>query len=488
MRLGVSSQSTICTAINKWWMPFATKHKLPELVPDGDPNRGATAAAFALFMAKEGKLAYGTIQGYIWGWEQHHLNNGRHTPLDNVQDWARWMRALEVQIYVPSEPTLMVPFLLLSRALCKASVMVFWEVRTAVALLQMFYTMSRSEYPVPKTHNGLHNFDGNQHCRRCDVRTINGYVEWAFGTIKQDRLGKRLRGGQREWKPVGDASGVMSMRYWLDHYLAHVNFSSPESEAPFFLREDGQPLLYNDLLTDMRRLFCKVDGVTEEIANKYGLHGIRVLGWNAGRAAMGEEVAALQGDWLSDCRQRYNRETLNKILAMAQAAATRAADAANPLPALPLDEPAPPQGGLESLVFTDTSFEVRSQAQTLLRNRNPPALPDGWSAQEDALLRAKVAQHGCRWTVVASDIPGRSAYAAKNRWKRIRGESQPLAEAPQSRATQPLCSQAMPEAPAAGEAPAPPQTRPEAQTPAVPASTSPFPRLYAVVFNPAHYG
>ena len=96
-------------------------------MPDGDPNRGATAAAFALFMAKEGKLAYGTIQGYIWGWEQHHLNNGRHTPLDNVQDWARWMRALEVQIYVPSEPTLMVPFLLLSRALCKTNVKVFWE-------------------------------------------------------------------------------------------------------------------------------------------------------------------------------------------------------------------------------------------------------------------------------------------------------------------------------------------------------------------------
>ena len=106
------------------------------------------------------------------------------------------MRALEVQIYVPSEPTFMVPFLLLSKALCKVNVEVFWEMRTAVALLQMFYTMSWSEYPVPKTHHGSQNFDHSQHCRRCDVRTINGYVEWAFGVLKQDKLGKRLRGGR----------------------------------------------------------------------------------------------------------------------------------------------------------------------------------------------------------------------------------------------------------------------------------------------------
>ena len=92
----------------------------------------------------------------------------------------------------------MVPFLLLTRSLIKVDHAIFWMVRTACAMLMLFYTMSRSEYPVPKTHDGQHNFDDSQHCRQCDVRVSKGYVEFAFGTIKQDRLGKRLIGGKRE--------------------------------------------------------------------------------------------------------------------------------------------------------------------------------------------------------------------------------------------------------------------------------------------------
>ena len=173
------------------WEPFATEHGLPLLIPNGDPNRGGIVASFAISLARK-KLAYGTIQGYVWGWEQHHINNGYHTPLDNVQDWAKWMHSLEVQIYTPSEPTEMVPFLLLTRSLQQVDHTQFWMVRTACAMLMLFYTMSRSEYPVPKTHDGQHNFDVDQHCRQCDVRVSNGYVEFAFGKIKQDKLGKRL--------------------------------------------------------------------------------------------------------------------------------------------------------------------------------------------------------------------------------------------------------------------------------------------------------
>ena len=99
-RFSVSSNSTIKTAV-RHWEPFAIEHGLELLVENGDPNRGGIMASFALYLAKK-KLAYGTIQGYIWGLEQHHINNGKHSPLDNVQDWARWMRSLDVQIYTPA--------------------------------------------------------------------------------------------------------------------------------------------------------------------------------------------------------------------------------------------------------------------------------------------------------------------------------------------------------------------------------------------------
>ena len=243
-RFAVSSNSTIKTAV-KHWEPFALEHGLPGLIPDGDPNRGGIAASFAICMARK-KLAYGTIQGYIWGWEQHHINNGHHSPLDNVQDWARWMRSLEVQIFTPSEPTEMVPFLLLTRSLAKVDCAVFWMVRTACIMLMLFYTMSRSEYPVPKTHDGQHNFDPEQHCRQCDVRASNGYIEFAFGKIKQDRLGKRLRNGLREWKPIGETTGILSMAFWLTLYLG-MRPKNSDVQSALFVREDGKPLLYNDL-------------------------------------------------------------------------------------------------------------------------------------------------------------------------------------------------------------------------------------------------
>jgi len=354
-RFSVSSNSTIKTAVSHW-SPFATEHGIKQLIDDGDPDRGGIMASFALYLAKK-KLAYGTIQGYIWGLEQHHVNNGRHSPLDNVQDWSRWMRSLEVQIYTPTEETEMVPFLLLTRSLLQVDRKNFSEVRTACAILMLFYTMSRSEYPVPKTHDGQHNFDIDQHCRMCDVRTCNGYVEWAFGKIKQDQLQKRVRGGAREWKPVGNASGIMSMAFWLDLYLS-LKPTNNDPDSPFFVRADGKPLLYHDLLMDMRALFCKVPGITLAIANRLGLHGLRVLGYNAGRAAMGEDVAALQGGWFSDCHQTYGRETLKKILDMAGAMAKMAAEKA--LPSLPL-MPETPIFDSDGGVFTDvTSFSSQT--------------------------------------------------------------------------------------------------------------------------------
>ena len=42
-----------------------------------------------------------------------------------------------------------------------------------------------------------------------------------------------------------------------------------------------------------------------------------------------------------------------------------------------------------------------------------------WSAEEDALIRSGVQQLGCKWRVIAAQLPGRSDDAVRNRWSRL---------------------------------------------------------------------
>ena len=65
----------------------------------------------------------------------------------------------------------------------------------------------------------------------------------------------------------------------------------------------------------------RVDGVTPEVANLYGLHGLRVLGYNCWRGANGEDVAQLQGGWGSSAHRSYGRETLKTMISVPQRAA-----------------------------------------------------------------------------------------------------------------------------------------------------------------------
>ena len=301
-------------------------------------------ASFAIFLANK-RLKFATIQGYIWAACEHHIQNGGITmdPLDNVQDWSRFMNALEVQSWVDSsvEPHEMIPFQLFVRTLSMLDTTSHADVLLGIILVFMYHTMSRSETPVPKTRNGQHNFDLEQHIRCKDVRLLRVstdliIVEWGFGHIKQDKRSKRARKDpdHREWKPVGECTGILSMMYW---YLLYVGFVGLERspDAPFFVNPDGRHAVYNELLDGMRAAMMRVDGVTHQIALRYGLHGLRVLGYNCWRGANGEDVAQLQGGWGSDAHRSYGRETLNTIISVPQRAAAYAAQ--NSLPPMPLD-------------------------------------------------------------------------------------------------------------------------------------------------------
>ena len=338
-RLRPSSDSKVRTAINKHWLPFLLRYGRDEdFIANGDPDRGGIMASFSIDLWKIGGLAFGTIQGYVWAVCEAHLQSGFSSPLDNVQDWGTWMKSLEVQAFVPGEPHAMLEFDLFTRMLGFVDRSDRFEVACATMYLMLYYTHSRSEYPVPKARSGAYGFDPLHHTRFCDFRDGNGFAEWGIGATKADPRNKRSRGdsSHRQWRPVGHATGILNMLYWVALYFSLCSRSCwPSQCSPFFLGNDGLYILYHQALGFLRTLLMRVPGVSSERAHRYGLHSLRVLGYNAHRAANGEDVAALNGGWTSACHRQYGRETLLQILSFAQAGADAAARMA--LPPMPLD-------------------------------------------------------------------------------------------------------------------------------------------------------
>jgi len=331
----LQTSEKIRTVVNKWWKPHRDGHGLEEYIEPGAVTRGGEMASFVLYMANSGRIKWSTMQGYVWTISTWHFNRfgASGDPLSGVADWGCFMAALQVQTWVDSivEPRKMVPFMLMVRTLNNMDLNSRSEVALGCMMLMMYYTMSRSETPLPKSATS---FDRAKHVRRKDVRLLfNQYVEWGFGSIKQKKR-TDVDPDSRDWKPVGECTGVMSMRYWFDQYVSMSSWNSDED--PFFYDEKG-PLVYHQMMKKMRACMSRV--VTLEEAQTYGFHGLRVLGYNCWRAASGEEVAVLQGGWGSDGHRAYSREMLTKILGMAEKGAKYAAVQA--LPSMPLDNEVP---------------------------------------------------------------------------------------------------------------------------------------------------
>jgi len=352
-------------------------------------------ASFAIYLALNGKK-FGTLQGYIWSIREHHIREKGvlFDPLDNVADWSRFMSALEVQTWVDSavEPREMVPFMLLVRALRVLDAGGFEEHGIGTIMLMMYYTMSRSETPVPKRQES---FREDQHIRVCDCRLLdNTYVEWGFGAIKQDKRSKRARKDptKREWKPVGETTGILSMRHWVDRYIAGArrlgHHSSPAH--PFFVHEDGTTWVYQQVLDGMRGAMEKCPGMDASRARKYGLHGLRVLGYNCWRAAKGEDVAKLQGGWGSDGHRVYGRDTLDKILSFAKVGTHYAASHA--LPPMPLDA-----ASSDGAIFRQNGMDRGADARECVTSARAP--DDSESSEEEYTISRIIAKKNNRYLV-----------------------------------------------------------------------------------------
>ena len=81
--------------------------------------------------------------------------------------------------------------------------------------------------------------------------------------------------------------------------------------------ERNHPLTYQTGMRHVRDLWAKAS--SEDEALKYGLHGLRVLGYTLAKRGAGETLAVAQGGWRSDTHERYERFTVAQVLALPSA-------------------------------------------------------------------------------------------------------------------------------------------------------------------------
>ena len=327
-RLAPSSMATVNIAFERYWTPLAEEHGWPVILETDDQERGGKMAAFVLRMLENTALVADSIQAYVWGLRWKMKLEHQADPVLGVMHWQEFMRSVRVKAHVPHEPRRTVPLSLILAILASIDVTVFWEVQFAFLLVVMLFTFSRSECPCPKAFTGKNAWDDSKHwmVRDIVIRCVSGVYVLAvrFKSIKQDRRierpeargdhrlevpqGEASRGGS-DWSFVGDLPGhMMSPFKW--YRLLMGFYPGPRADAsPFFMAMDRvRPYTYTAAMKDFKTLLRRVSPNDTE----YGLHGLRVSGWNLA-AAVDPELAEAHGGWKPGNASRYSRFNLTSV-------------------------------------------------------------------------------------------------------------------------------------------------------------------------------
>ena len=149
-----------------------------------------------------------------------------------------------------------------------------------VLIVVLLVTFSRSETPCPKTFGG---FDPAHHWQSKDIRwrCVDALYCLAvrFKTEKQDpRNTRRSASDGGDWSYVGDVPGPFSVLRRFQVFMRFFAAERDAGEAPFFLARDrGTPTHICRGYGGPEDKMCAggVDG------SRFGIHGIRVAGYNA---------------------------------------------------------------------------------------------------------------------------------------------------------------------------------------------------------------
>jgi len=238
-------------------------------------------------------------------------------PLFGIIGWSDFMAAVHVRAWRVHEPRRAVPVALLRRAILAVDQTSFCEVQMVVLILVLLFSFARSESPCAETLNG---FDVHKHLCVEDfvVSSWDGqlYVRIRLKSIKQDpRMERPEAVGNEDWICIGDVNGddAFSIIVWAQRLFA-FHGSAREALSPFFVHTSRVgPLTYGAAITQFRALLARVSSPEE--AARYGLHGLRVAGWNGARQE-DAELAVAHGGWHSGSQHRYDRWGRRAILSI----------------------------------------------------------------------------------------------------------------------------------------------------------------------------
>jgi hypothetical protein len=270
-------------------------------------------------MVHDTELVWSSINTYVWGVRQWMQLQHQADPVLGVDGWDVFCTGCKVLAHVPAEPRKQIPLEVVEQILHALDPSKFEDAQFGFFLLVMLFTFSRSECPCPKSFSGPESFDELKHWQvGVIVFVVQGGMKGfriLFKSVKQDARVERPQargedGTPGDWAYVGDVPGtIFSVVDWYMALCKHTG-KRLDKAAPFFLAKDKQrPYTYRCAMSDLHRMLDAV-GCTE----RYGLHGLRVLGYNLSKRANGVDLTVAHGLWMSSAHTRYERFSMQQVM------------------------------------------------------------------------------------------------------------------------------------------------------------------------------
>ena len=366
-RLSASTMRSISAALVRW-DETRSRYGWPRIIVSDDPERGGKLGTFVCDMLRDTTLVANSISNYVWAMRTWMKLQRQLDPAYGVIEWADFMSSVQVVAHVASEPRKEVPLSWVAGALSRVNRHVFWEVQAAHFMLVMLFTFARSESPVPKAFTGEGQFDPavNWMVSDFEVRSatsdLPAHAAARMKVVKQDQLATRpSASGNEDWVLIGPANGDFDILMWTQLLFA-LHGGRRDPSGPFYMDPDRRrPLLYGKALSQVRELWARSVGA--ELAHTCGIHGLRVAGYNGGRA-YDEELTVAHGGWRSLAHRRYQRFGMAQVLRLPAAIVRQESDDAPPESVD--DEAAPP--------VERTVGQARSPHRRGMLRRAPPAV------------------------------------------------------------------------------------------------------------------